>query len=154
MLKLGWNNERGHGAIQMDVTTRALERDDGLATAALLTVFTWAPATREEIAAAGLDVQMGWWGDADRIRDDGEPVIGSKLWLLSRTGTRLSNLRKAEEYVKQAFRWWISEGIAEAVNVQATRPRPGMLGLEIEIIRPNEPNASVSFMWNMTTTAI
>lgn len=154
MIRLGWNNERGHGAIQVDQTTGALELEEGLTTSALLTVFTWAPATEEEIRAAGLDVQQGWWGDADSVRDSGEPVIGSKLWLLSRSSTRVTNLRKAEEYVKQAFAWWIEEGLAESVQVTATRPRPGMLGLEIIINRPERAGSRVSFLWNMTTHAI
>jgi phage gp46-like protein len=153
VIKLGWNNERGHGAIQVDAVTGALALDEGLTTAALLTVFTWAPATAEEIAAAGLDQQLGWWGDAEQIRDDGEPVIGSKLWLLAKTGTRLSNLRKAEEYVRQAFQWWIDEGLASAVAVTASRPRAGMLALEIEIARA-DGDAAVSFLWRMTTDAI
>lgn len=154
MLKLGWNNERGHGTIIVDATTGALEIEEGLTTAALLTVFTWAPATAEEIRAAGLEEQLGWWGDAETQRAEGERIIGSKLWLLSRASTRLSNLRKAEEYVRQAFAWWIEEGLAESVEVTASRPRPGWLGLNIEINRPEKGDAAVAFLWQMTTDAI
>lgn len=154
MFKLGWNNERGHAKILVDATTGAFQLEEGLTTSALLTVFTWAPATEEEIRAAGLEEQLGWWGDAETQRVEGERVIGSKLWLLSRSGTRLSNLRKAEEYVRQAFAWWIEEGLAESVEPTASRPRPGWLGLSIKINRPEKGDAAVNFLWQMTTDAI
>ena len=154
MIRLGWDNARGQGRILRDQTTAALELEDGLTTAALLTVFTWAPATDEEIRAAGLEEQQGWWGDAETVRGEGEQIVGSKLWLLSKRGTTLANLRRAEEITKAAFAWWIDEGLARAVEVRAVRVRPGVLGLEITIEKPDLTSSKVKFAWEMTTDAI
>ncbi len=136
-LALGWNNERGHGRLLKDEITGAFADEQGLGTAGLLTLYTWAPATAEEIAEAGLTEQLGWWGDAPELLAEGERVVGSKLWLLSRRGTRLATLRKAEEYARQAFAWWIEDGLASSVEVVASRPQPGVLGLKITLTKPD-----------------
>lgn len=153
MLKLRWDNERGAARL-MKTDEGALDVDQSLETIVLLALFTDAEATPEEIAAADLDQQRGWWADADTVREPGVGRMGSKLWLLSREKTRLATLRRAEGYVLDSLLWLKDQGIASSISVVASRPRPGWLGLEIVITRPNKLLPPFRRLWEFQHDAV
>lgn len=152
MLKLGWNNETGTSDLQVIAETGALAEDEGLDTVVLLSLFTDAEATAAEIAAAGLDEQRGWWGDAEVLRDPGAPRLGSKLWLLSRQPLNLPTMRRAEGYARDALAWLIDQGLADSVSVTATRPRPDMIALDVVVRRPNKLIPAYRRLWEVSLT--
>lgn len=149
MLKLGWNNETSTSGFLL-TSTGALDTDDGLDTVVLTSLFTDAIATAEELAAAGLEEQRGWWADADVLRDPDRPRLGSKLWLLSRAPLTLTTMRRAEQYARDALSWLIDQGIAASITTTATRPRPAMLGLDVIIARPNKLIPAYRRLWEVS----
>lgn len=135
MLRLAWNNEVGAARLQRS-DSGSLADDGQIETLVLLSLFTDVEATPAEIAAAGLDQQRGWWAHADSVRAPETPKMGSKLWLLSREKTTLATIRRAEGYALESLLWLKGQGIAAKIQVVASRPRAGWLGLEITITRP------------------
>ncbi len=148
MLSLKWDNSRGSASLTK-TTDGALETDLSLETPVLISIFTHAEATPAEIKAAGLDRQEGWWADADSLRKPGARRMGSKLWLLSRGKTTLETLRRAEGYVKESLLWLVEAGIVSAVSVIASRPRPGIVGLDVTLTRPNKLLPAYKRLWEV-----
>lgn len=153
MLRLAWDNMLGGARLQV-TETGALADDGAIETLVLLSLFTDVEATAEEIAAAGLDEQRGWWAHADSLRAPETPKMGSKLWLLSREKTTLATVRRAEEYALASLVWLKTAGLAAKIQVLATRPRPGWLGLEVTITRPNTLLPPFKRFWEMSASAL
>lgn len=148
---LRWDNDKGVAVLQT-TPDGALAQDESLETVVLLSLFTDAPATADEIAGAGLTTQQGWWADAESIRTT--RIYGSKLWLLSRGKTTLATLRHAELYASDALRWLVDANIAAAVMVIATRPAVGTLALAIKITRPQKLLPPFERLWKVRTHAL
>ena len=149
MLRMGWNYERGTGALQTKADTGALDDSGALDTLVLISLFTDAEATPAEIAAAGLNQQRGWWADADSVRPADTHRLGSKLWLLSREKLNLATRRRAETYPRESPQWLIDRGMASAVTVKAASPRPGWLALEVSIERASSLLPRYSKLWEV-----
>lgn len=74
----------------------------------------------------------GWWGDT--FADHAGDRWGSRLWLLYRSrGEDVP--RRAEEYVKEALAWMVEDGLASAVDCDAT-PDGSRLDMVVTIGRP------------------
>lgn len=153
MLKLAWDNTIGAARLQLD-QLGALAVDYSLETIVVASLFTDVEATPEEIEAAGLEMQRGWWAEADSLRDPDRPRMGSKLWLLSRGKTTIETLRRAEVYGLEALRWMIDAGVAASVEVLASRPRVGMIGLEVTITRPTKLLPVFRRLWEFQSNAV
>lgn len=155
MIKLGWDNTVGAGRLQVDPVTGALAVDRSLVSVVALCLFTNVEATAEEIATAGLDQQEGWWAEADSLREQGRPRMGSKLWLLKREKTIAATLRRGEGYVRDALRWLIDQKIAADIGVRMTLLRPGgVVGLEVTITRPQKILPPFKHLWEFQTDAV
>jgi phage gp46-like protein len=153
LLKLAWDNTIGAARLQLD-QQGALAVDYSLETWVVTSLFTDVEATPEEITAAGLAAQRGWWAEADSLRDPDRPRMGSKLWLLSRGKTTVETLRRAEVYALEALRWMIAAGVAGSIEVLASRPRAGMLGLEVTITRPKNLQPAFRRFWEFQSNAV
>jgi phage gp46-like protein len=151
-IALRWNNDLGVAELRR-TSAGALAEDDSLETVVLLSLFTDAPATAEEITRAGEGEQRGWWAHADTVRAGGR-VYGSKLWLLRRGKTTLATLRAAEGYVVEALTWLVDLKIAAKIEVLATRPASGVMALDIRITRPQKLLPPFVALWNVRTNAL
>lgn len=150
---LRWDNEKGV-CRWMTTEAGALAHDESLETAVLLSLFTNAPATAEELAAARQAEQLGWWADADTNRPAGGRIVGSKLWLLQRGKTTLATLRLAEQCCIDALAWLIEAKIAAEVQVLATRPQLGVLQIDLKIRRPQKLLPPFERLWRVRTNAV
>lgn len=153
MLKLSWDNSIGAARLQRD-ENGALAVDYSLETQVVASLFTDVEATPEEIRAAGLELQRGWWAEADSLRDPDRPRMGSKLWLLSKGKTTLQTLRRAEVYARESLLWLIDAGVAASVEVLATRPRPGIVALDITIRKPQKLLPAFRRLWEFQSNAV
>lgn len=96
----------------------------------------------------------GWWGD--ELATVGGDQWGSKLWLLAREKQTQATLTRAEAYVREALRWLIDDGIARQMTIETQwmheqNPRDfplGIMGIRIEIVRPNQINQRYAFTWS------
>lgn len=126
-----------------------LERDDGLETAVLLSLYTDRRAEESDVLPPGETDRRGWWGD-------GVPVLegdryGSRLWLLSREKVSQTLLRRGEEYAREALAWLVEDRIAERVEVAASIPAPHAVLFTITIYRPHRD--PVEFKYSRTWSA-
>lgn len=148
MLALRWDNSVGAARLSKD-SQGALVTDSSLETAVLLSLFTDTEASQGEIKGAGLDRQQGWWADADSLLAPGSRRMGSKLWLLSRGKTTLETLRRAEGYIKVSLAWLVDARIASSIAVVATRPRIGIIGIDVTLTRPSKLLPAYRRLWEI-----
>lgn len=129
-IRLTWNVY----AADLSVAENDLVLDEGLETAVILSLFTDRRSNEGDVLPDGQSDRRGWWGDAfPTVAND---KIGSRLWLLYREKEQAAVLLRAKEYALESLQWLIEDQIAAAVDVIASVPRRGMLGLEIAITRP------------------
>jgi phage gp46-like protein len=129
------------------VVSGDLESEPTLRSAVLLSLFLDRRVTDEELAEFGLegDDPRGWWGDAfPTVEGD---VYGSKLWLLRRGKQTEQTRARAEAYAREALGWLLEDEIALSVDVAASYPRMGLLGLEVAITKPANPAERYGFVW-------
>ena len=113
-----------------------LERDDGLETAVIISLFTDRRASPEQIPVElPQDDQRGYWGDV-RPAVEGDET-GSLLWLLAREKQLPSTLARAQQYAAEALRWMIDDVIATRVDVVAEFVAQGWMTLTVDIYRPD-----------------
>lgn len=115
-----------------------LESEDGLFTAALISLFTDRRAYDDDVLPdPQSDDRRGWWGDLASTEVDGDQ-IGSRLWLLERSKVLPEILTRAEEYAREALEWMVEDGIAAKVEVFAERQgsvEAPVLALKVEIYK-------------------
>ena len=106
-----------------------LDRDDGLVTSVLISLFSDARAPSTDVLPPGETSVRGYWPD------DEEDRFGSLLWLLGREKVTQETAERAREYAQQALNWLVEDDIAESVTVVATIPATYTILLDIEIKR-------------------
>jgi len=121
-----------------------LVAENSLETALLLSLFTDARATDEEIARHGGADPRGFWGDELATVSGDE--YGSKLWLLEREIQTTEVLNRAREYAVAATRWIIDDGIARSIDIVAEYPRPTYLAIGATIAR-GASTERFAFVW-------
>ena len=111
-----------HAVMAGDLTlsNNDIETHEGLETAILLSLFT---------------DRGGWWGD---------PVLGSRLYLLARSKREQSVLSQAVDYAVEALSWLVEDRVASSVNVSAEFI-PGGFGIAVDVTRPTGDVATYKF---------
>jgi len=127
-----------------------LATDGGLQTAVTMSLFTDRRAEPDDDIPDGSDDRRGFWGDAwPDVEGD---QWGSRLWLLSREKDLARVYQLAQQYAEEALAWMIEDGVARAVRVTTERLRSGVMGIPVEIEKPNgERYADV---WSYTLEAV
>lgn len=148
MLALRWDNSLGAARLVKD-GLGSLVTDESLESMVLISLFTDAEASQQEIASAGLAQQRGWWADADSLREPGTRRMGSRLWLLSRGKTTLETLRRAEGHIKEALQWLVDQGIVSTISVITSRPRAGVVGIDLTLTRPSKLLPAYKRFWEI-----
>lgn len=132
-LSLLWSDT--DGAADLAIAENDLEQDGGLEAAVFLSLFTDRRAEDGDILPDAETDRRGWWGDAFPSVDGDR--IGSRLWLLGRSKETADVLARAEEYAREALAWLVEDLVAESVATTATIAAPGVLGLSVQIYRPD-----------------
>jgi phage gp46-like protein len=140
-IALRWN--AAQLAADLAIEANDLVRDGGLETAVLLSLFTDRRAEDGDPLPAAATDRRGWWGDAVPVVAGDR--IGSRLWLLARSKETPKALERVEEYAREALQWLLDDRVAERVDVTAEIPRPGMLGLTVQIFRPRADPVTYRF---------
>lgn len=125
-----------------------LESDEGLETAVTISLFTDKRVTDEELPALQ-ESKRGWWGDM--FPDVDRDQIGSKLWTLERSKRILETLRLAEDYIREALKWMIEDGIASSVKVTAEfleGETSGKWAALVEITKPSGRQSKFQVLWD------
>ena len=130
-----------------------LVAENTLRTAVILSLFLDRRADDDDILPNGSDDRRGWWADTVAPMTEygiggglaSGDRIGSRLWLLSREKTLPEVLRRAHDYAFEALIWLVDDGIARAVDVDATMPRPGLLALAVKIFLPDGQDRNFTY---------
>ncbi len=131
-VKLLYDATQGYG--DLIVQDRDLERDPGLETAVVVSLFSNRRAADGDALPDPAGSREGWW--ADTFNNDGDK-IGSKLWLIGREKLLPTEIiPRAEQYAKEALDWMITDGVAGEVDVIANRAGLSTVILNVTIIRP------------------
>jgi len=108
--------------------------DGGLETAVLLSLFSDALVSTDELAAVDDETdRRGWWGDD--LADDSNQRTGSKLWLYDRESFASIKVDRIKEAATEALQWLIDDGVAKAVTVTASTVKPKTVSLTVVIER-------------------
>lgn len=112
-----------------------------LYTAALISLFTDAAASDDDVIPDGSKDPRGWWGDT---------AIGSKLWLLSRVKATADIPARAKAYIQQATQWFLDDDVASSINVATEWTRPNMLGCQVTFYRADGARLALAFsrLWD------
>lgn len=123
-----------------------LKADNGLQTAALISVFSDKRVTFEELPRGHKD-RRGWW--ADLVSEPLNDEIGSKYWRLEAIGKVIeSTVVELETVLADAFAWAIDDGLASKVVVTAERAGTNRIDGKVEIFKPNGDNIPFKFAWD------
>ena len=111
-----------------------------LQTAVLISLFTDAEATPDDLAGTAFDDPRGWWADDAK-------ALGSKLWLRLRSKQTDATLALVKGDVAAALQWMIDDGVAAVVDVEAEWGAPGMLGVRVTLARSDGAKVALAFDW-------
>ncbi len=131
-----------------------LAREDGLTTAVIISLFTDRRAANDDVPPGDARDLRGWWADAfPAVPGD---QIGARLWLLHREKQTQSVLNRARDYAEEALQWLLEDGIVKSIRVTAEIVRQGVLGLSIDITRPDGKTANYKFkqIWEAHLNAV
>lgn len=138
-LAIAWNNEIGAG--DLCIANADLVRDDGIQSAVLISLFTDARVSEDELPP-GITWRRGWWGNA--LEAAGRQY-GSKLWLLRRAKQTQQNLTLARDYARQALQWMLDDGAATAIEVTTAYTAQGWLLINANITLPDDTRREFQF---------
>lgn len=128
-LALTWNGE----TCDLALDGRDLLLEEGLQTAVLISLFSDRRARSDDTLPVDGDDRRGWWADAwPEVEGD---LLGSRLWLLAREKDVPETLRRAREYAQEALAWLVEDGVCARIEVAASVPRRGVLGLAVTLYR-------------------
>lgn len=150
-LALNWIDAAFGADLALDAGS--LVTDDGLRTAVIISLFTDARAAIDDPLPQPAADRRGWWGDM--LAAVASDEYGSKLWMLAREKQLPSILRRAEDYAGAALAWMVDDEVAAKIDVTASFPHSGWLGLEVTIHRPTGPaRQRFDFAWNATELSV
>ena len=112
-----------------------LKIDETLRTAVLISLLTDRRAEPSE--APDPSDLGGWWGDT--YPDEPGDAVGSKLWTLAGRGRTPETLNLAEQYIREALAWMVTDRIvadAESIVVELEFTSTHALAGRIGILQP------------------
>lgn len=132
-----------------------LEYDDGLESSILISLYSDARVSLEELQPGEIS-RRGFWGDA--VDNPENHNTGSKLWMLDRATITSELLESAREWCEEALQWLIDDRIAESVTVTtAYKPTDrSVMEIGIQIVRPtgNRVAYKFDFVWEDRVSGI
>lgn len=134
-----------------------IAKDNSLFTSVIISVFSDARVTKDELGSRALDDpdQRGWWGDLYTDLDSPDP-IGSKAWLLFRGKATQQLALKVKDSIRESLQWMIDDDIASDVIVTTeyvSQPR-GQLLINIQIFRKFGDPSLFDFVWDGTAVKL
>lgn len=123
------------------------EKDEGLETAVILSLFTDRRVTDEELPQ-GQTYKRGYW--ADKYSSVNGDQYGSRLWTLGREKRQIEVLRRAEDFCKEALNWLIEDGVASSITATAsfTEGTSNAWQIEIAIQKPSGRTSRYQLIWD------
>lgn len=135
-----WNVQAFYGDWVQNGTQLQIGND--LQTAILISLFTDRIASTDDIIPDGSGDPRGWPGDQDQL-----VPVGSRLWLLDRSKQTKAVLNAATDYINEALKWLIDDGVVARFDVTTEFTRPGMLGARVAARKQDGSVVAMKFEW-------
>jgi phage gp46-like protein len=113
-----------------------------LETACLVSLFTDKLATPDFAPTDGTQDRRGWWADPYQ-----DAPLGSNLWQLERAHKTRNTLGLARRYTLDALQWLITDGVAKSIECNTSWITSTMLGIAIQITKPDGSVTRFAFGW-------
>lgn len=130
MIRLIFDSELGECDLAL-ADDGGIDEGDELATAVLISLFTDRLVEPSEVPE-GVE-RAGWWGDAFPPDEDERDAIGSRMWLLEGGRASPDAPARARAFAIEALRWMVEDGLASAVDANATPSAGGRIDLSVAI---------------------
>lgn len=127
------------------ISETGFEIDDGLETSVLISLFSDARASEEQLPPEQT-FKRGYWGDMFSPKNGDKH--GSLLWLYEREKQTVDFLSKIEDTARQSLQWFIDDGIAKEISIRASHPRHEFTLLEISITKPDGKIHAFRILWD------
>lgn len=128
----------GAGDLRRPMPARLIETRDDLETPVIISLFTDA---RDDLRP--VDDRRGWWAGP----------VGSLLWTLFPSKETEETRALAEQYAAAALAWMTEARVAQTVEVTAAYGAAGVLGVRIEITKPDGTRATYAYDLNWAAQA-
>jgi phage gp46-like protein len=140
--KIVWKDAEG---LDIEISSGAIQQDDGLASLVYLCLFTDARAAADDELPNGSTDKRGWPGDTYL-----DTAWGSRLWLLDREKLTNDTKNKAVNYAIEALNKLKDAGYIKSVTVAGSIPQLNTLVLNITLTKPNgtPESLTVSSRWS------
>lgn len=138
-------SQLGVGEFGISLNGNDLLADEGLETAATLSLLTDRRLQNGQTPPDGSDDPRGWWGD---IGDSDGVQLGSHLWLLWREKITSQTIADAISYCKAALQWMIDDKLAKTVDVTAERNGLDRVYIGIDITKPSGEKLQYAYLWD------
>lgn len=138
--------------------TYALQLEDGLQTAIIISLFTDARANDDDKLPMGMTDRRGWLGDdfgAGGI-NAAQDVYGSRLWLFYQGKVQPDVLEGARFAAEQSLQWMLRDGVASRIEVSAqwVGERGDRLAVRPRIYQGDAANPAYDVLWGTTITRL
>lgn len=136
------------GYLEMVLADRDVEREPSLETEALIVLSTDREADVNDALPDDNGYKGGWWADAIPLTPTIK--IGTRLWLLKRAKVDNELASRAKEYVEEGFAYWLTDGIAQEVQVttELVQNATTQLLINIKVVRTDIKNEFFKFFYN------
>jgi phage gp46-like protein len=121
-----------------------LQSGSDLKTAMIVSLFTDRRAADDDDIPDGTHDPRGWWAD------DPQRPIGSRLWLISRAKQTDETLQRAYDYIAEALRWLVDDGVVQGFDIQVAWQGKGFLAALITAHQPDGRKFQSAFSWAWT----
>lgn len=135
-----WNTANLYG--DWSLVGNQLQTGSDLETAVLISIFTDRLAEDSDTIPDGSTDARGWVGDEDQT-----VIVGSRLWLLDRSKQTSAVLNRATDYINEALKWLIDDGVVARLDVVTEFTKPGMLGAMITAKKQDGTVVAMQFAW-------
>jgi phage gp46-like protein len=107
----------------------------------------------DELPTINSKNRRGWWADGLLLADPTfAQIIGSRLWLLSRSKSVPNVLQLAQGYCYEALNWLLTNNIASAITVQTSfiNNNNQIMQIEIGLYGPTFGPVQLRYTWAWT----
>ncbi len=140
--KLAFDEATARGDLAIEAGDLALD-PGGVSSATIASLFSDARARADDRLPDAAADRRGFWGDA--LEEEITDRLGSRLWLIEREKQLQETVNRAVEFAREGLLWLTRDGIAQSVEVRGEITAPGVLGLDIAIVRPDRSRLNFRF---------
>jgi phage gp46-like protein len=135
--------------IRMIESLKDAEQEQGFETSIIMSYFSNRRANVDDILPDNSGYKGGWVGD--EILNDlyvENLVLGSRLWLLSRSKMNNQLLIDAREFCLESLQWMLDFNITDKIIITTERADIEHISIDTKIYRPENKNLNYRYFYN------